>query len=191
METGLAEESRTVESTIVGPGVASTGALYGKPIHPQFIHQGRACTGYNTSLQRSLLRQGFSQPLSPYTGTRGCTMTAETASMLAKLLQEKGVCSSTVELESSGECILYACRGGGRVTLVVVSRHKDWVYAKAVPEEGLPAHMWHCDQVYYTPYGLYVFGKTVEEVAEKLSAKLKLLNAIAKLAAERAAAMTS
>ena len=105
-----------------------------------------------------------------------------------ELLEERGVCSKTVELERSGECLLLACRRDGATILIAVAEHGGWVYAKLVPEEGLPGHMWHCDQVYYTPYGVYAFARSAEELVERVRGKLGLAQAIARLAAERAAA---
>ncbi len=98
------------------------------------------------------------------------------------------VCSKVVEVERSGECLLLYCRNDPNL-VIAVAEHNGWIYIKAVPEQGLPAHMWHCDQVYYTPYGVYAFARRVEDVVEKLRSKLGLLKAIARLAEERAAAM--
>ncbi len=107
---------------------------------------------------------------------------------VARGLTEAGLCDKVVEVERSGECRLLVCRRGGSAVVVAVVGYGGWVYAKVVPEEGLPGHMWHCDQVFYTPYGVYAFARSPGELVEKVRAKMRLVEAVSRLAAERAAA---
>jgi hypothetical protein len=113
--------------------------------------------------------------------------------VLAKELEEAltrlGVCQKLVEIERTGECRLLVCKRQTTNLVIALASYSTWVYAKMVPEEGLPGHMWHCDQVFYTPYGLYAFAHTLDELARKIQEKTAMLEAIARLAAERAAAM--
>ncbi|MET1102215.1 MAG: hypothetical protein ABWW69_07065 [Pyrodictiaceae archaeon] len=105
---------------------------------------------------------------------------------LKKILEEKGVCRSLVEVERGGSCILYACKRGDKpLVLIAVANHNDWVYARLVPELGAPPDYWHCNYIYYTPYGLYAFARSLEELVEKIAGKIRHVDAIGILAAER------
>ncbi len=111
-------------------------------------------------------------------------------SAATSMLKEHGICEKAATVEETAECRLVACESK-RLFLIAFSEYIDWVYAKIIPEYGLPLDKWHCGYVYYTPYGLYVFAKSLDELVRKIGAKMRLLNAIAKLAAERATLMQS
>ena len=100
------------------------------------------------------------------------------------------ICRKSGVIEEKPNCILAFCETGrdGLNLVIAFSEAEGKVYAKAVPEQAIPAHMWHCSDVFYTPYGLYAYSDTLEGVVEKINAKLKLLEAQARLAYERLAA---
>jgi hypothetical protein len=112
------------------------------------------------------------------------------ASELKEILDKSSLCERTGILEEKPSCILLYCEKSkdGASFLVAFSSFNGYIYAKIAPEQAIPAHMWHCNDVYYTPYGLYIFAKSAEEIVAKLSSKLKMLKAQAKLAYERLAA---
>ncbi|ABM80233.1 hypothetical protein [Hyperthermus butylicus] len=110
------------------------------------------------------------------------------ASGLRQLLISSGLCSKAVAVEETSSCTLLFCES--RVNMLIAfSTYDDWVYIKAVPELAVQPHMWHCNEVYYTPYGLYAFAKSHRELIEKLKAKQHLLAAQHKLAIERLSAI--
>ena len=104
---------------------------------------------------------------------------------LKRLLVSRGLCERVAAAEETGECILLYCKSSRLPLLIAVSSYSGWVYAKAVPEQLVPAYMWHCSDIFYNPYGQYAFAKTVEELAEKLASKERLLRAQARLGLER------
>ena len=103
----------------------------------------------------------------------------------------KGICEKVVELEHTSDCTLLVCKDGDTATLIALSSYKDWVYAKAVPQEAVSINYWSCNYIFYTPFGLYVFAKNEKDLVEKLKSKKKLLAAIAKLAIERTLTLES
>ena len=107
---------------------------------------------------------------------------------LRQLLLSRAICSKAIAVESSGLCTLLFCESKINI-LIAFSTYNSWVYIKAVPELAVQPHMWHCNEVYYTPYGLYVFAKNLEELVEKLESKQHLLVAQYKLAIERLSAV--
>jgi hypothetical protein len=111
-------------------------------------------------------------------------------SALKQALEAAGLCGRVGVLEEKPSCVLLYCEKveDGAGFLVAFSSTDGYVYAKIAPEQAVPAHMWHCSDVYYTPYGLYAFANSVEEVVSKLKSKLGLLRAQARLAYERLAA---
>lgn len=108
--------------------------------------------------------------------------------LLAEELRKTGACSKIVEVESSGECSLLYC-GDEDGILIAVASYYDWVYAKMVAEGSLKPHMWHCSEVFYTPYGLYSFARDVGELARKIAGKKPVVYAQMRLALERLAEM--
>ncbi|NOZ88294.1 MAG: hypothetical protein GXO15_00010 [Crenarchaeota archaeon] len=97
-------------------------------------------------------------------------------------------CEKLVEVEETGECLLLYCKGGSPPLLIALSRYDGWLYLKAVPEQLVPAYMWHCSDIFYNPYGQYAFARSVEELAERLKSKRRLLLAQLRLGLERRAA---
>ena len=106
-------------------------------------------------------------------------------------LSANGICKKAGVIEEKGECKLVYCEAGvdGPNILIALSTYDGFIYAKAVPEHAIPAHMWHCSDIYYTPYGLYMFARDEDELIEKIKSKLKLLKAQSRLAAERMSAI--
>jgi hypothetical protein len=110
------------------------------------------------------------------------------AELLVEELKKTGTCSKVVVVESSGGCSLIYC-GNEDGILIAVASYYDWVYAKAAAEGSLKPHMWHCSEVFYTPYGVYSFAKSVEELARKIAEKKPIVYAQMRLALERLAEM--
>ncbi|KSW11385.1 hypothetical protein CF15_00525 [Pyrodictium occultum] len=107
---------------------------------------------------------------------------------LADTLKKTGVCRKVVEVEESSECILLYCSDEDGM-LIAAASYYDWVYAKTVAEGAIKPHMWHCSDVFYTPYGLYSFSKNVEELARKIAEKKPLVYAQMRMALEKLAAV--
>ncbi len=106
--------------------------------------------------------------------------------VFAEKLREKGFCSKTGIVDSTPECGLLVCSKGEDVYLVAIAAYGEWLYARITPEYGLPPDKWYCSHVYYTPYGLYVFEKSLEQLVSRLMGKERRVKAIARLAYERA-----
>ncbi len=101
----------------------------------------------------------------------------EEAARLAELLTSKRVYEKVSVYEAGGECTLLTARRGDTLHLIAVARHDDWIYAKVAPADALQGASWSCSNLYYTPYGLYSFAHSVEELAEKIAAKQARLRA--------------
>ena len=101
----------------------------------------------------------------------------EEAVRLAELLTGLGVYDKVTVYESSAECVLLTARRGNTLHRMALARHEDWIYAKVAPADALQAASWSCSNLYYTPYGLYAFARSVEELAEKIAAKQARLRA--------------
>lgn len=99
----------------------------------------------------------------------------------------RGLCSKVVPVEETGECLLFYCRGafGAFDLLVAVSWYRDWVYAKTVPEELVKPYMWHCSDVFYNPYGLYTFSRSLDGLVKGIASKERLMRAQLRLAKAR------
>jgi len=110
------------------------------------------------------------------------------AESLVEELRKAGACGKAVEIESGSECSLIYC-GDGDGVLIAVASYYDWIYAKTVAEGSLKPHLWHCSEVFYTPYGLYSFAKSVKELVQKIAAKKPIVYAQMRLALERLAEM--
>jgi len=103
---------------------------------------------------------------------------------VAQALVSRGFCEKALMVEETASCGLIYCKRGTPL-LIAVAEHNDWVYAKAVAESVMQPHMWHCAYVFYNPYGLYSFAESIEELAAKIEAKVRHVEAQAKLAQER------
>ena len=103
-----------------------------------------------------------------------------------RLMREVAGCSKVGVVEEKPGCILLYCDGGDGI-LVAVFEHNSWVYAKAVAEGSIKPYMWHCSELLYTPYGVYAFSKSLEELVKKLAAKKPLVLGQLRLALERLA----
>jgi len=101
-------------------------------------------------------------------------------------LLKSGFCGKAVVAEEGGECVLYYC-DRSLPLLIAFSTYGNWVYAKLVAERLVRPYMWHCSDVFFNPYGLYVFARSLEELVEKFKAKEKLLVAQASLGVMRLA----
>lgn len=101
----------------------------------------------------------------------------EMAERLAKLLTDAGVYDKVSVYETSAECVMLTARKEDRLHLIALAEHDGWVYAKIAPADALPGASWSCNNVFYTPYGLYAFARSVEELAEKIAAKQARLRA--------------
>jgi len=104
---------------------------------------------------------------------------------VVELLKQKHFCDKASVEQKSSECTLIVCVKRGNLYLISLSSYRDWLYARIVPEYGMPVGGWTCSQTYYTPYGLYVFSKSIDELVEKMKKKEKMLEAIARLAFEK------
>ncbi|RUM47361.1 MAG: hypothetical protein DSY37_02960 [Hyperthermus sp.] len=103
---------------------------------------------------------------------------------LKRLLRD-GFCDKVVVVEESGSCSLVYC--GGRLPLLLaLAKWNEWFYVKAVAEKIVAAHMWHCSDIFYNPYGVYVFRTGEDEVVDALREKEKYIVAQARLAELRA-----
>lgn len=108
----------------------------------------------------------------------------------AEALVRRGVCAKATRVEEAPECTLVYCRGSGVGDLLVaIAAHGDWLYAKTVPESLVKPYMWHCSDVFYNPYGLYSFERSVDALAEKIRGKLPRLRAQERLAHHRLAGL--
>jgi len=104
----------------------------------------------------------------------------------ARWLLGKGVCEKIARVEEGSECSLAYCRRSqGPDLLIAYAEAPPWVYCKAVPEPLVKPYMWHCNNIFLNPYGLYAFSRSDEALAEKLRAKQRLLNAQYRMAVER------
>ncbi len=108
------------------------------------------------------------------------------AEAVRKLLKERGMCSKIGVVEEKPGCTLLYCDGGDGV-LIAVSEHDGWVYVKMVAEGSVKPYMWHCDELLYTPYGVYAFARGVDELVSKLVSKKRLVLGQLRLALERLA----
>ena len=105
----------------------------------------------------------------------------EEARRLAELLTGLGVYEKVVLHETGAECIVLVAKRGERLHVIALSRHDDWIYAKVAHADAIPSAHWTCNNIYYTPYGLYAFATSVEELAEKIAAKQERLEAQARI----------
>ena len=99
----------------------------------------------------------------------------------------EGICSRVLLAEESPDCMLAYCqrREGPDLLVALAQAPTGHIYAKTAPEPLIPAHLWHCNNVFMTPYGLYSFAETPNELIEKIKAKQKLLKAQYRLAKQR------
>ncbi len=109
-------------------------------------------------------------------------------SELKEVLLRSGFCEKAMVAEEGGECVLYYC-DRSLPLLIAFSTYRNWVYAKLVAERLVKPYMWHCSDVFFNPYGFYVFARSLEELVEKFKAKEKLLVAQTSLGVERLAKM--
>jgi len=105
---------------------------------------------------------------------------------LRRVMKDKGLCTKVGVVEEKPGCVLLYCDGGDGV-LVAVFEHGEWVYAKMVAEGSVKPYMWHCNELLYVPYGVYVFAKGLDELVEGLGRKKGLVLAQLRLALERLA----
>ena len=95
----------------------------------------------------------------------------EAAERLAELLKAMGVYERVVVASRGAECIILEAARGEALHVIALAARDDWVYAKLAPVEALGYSTPTCDRLYYNPYGLYAFAKSVEALAEKIAAK--------------------
>ena len=101
-----------------------------------------------------------------------------------EVLLRSGFCKKAMVAEEGSECVLYYC-DRSLPLLIAFSTYENWVYAKLVAERLVKPYMWHCSDVFFNPYGLYVFARSLEELVEKFRAKEKLLVAQTRLGVEK------
>ncbi len=101
----------------------------------------------------------------------------EAAEKLSTLLRESGVYEKIVVESATGDCVLLVAKRGEDLHLIALAAYGDWLYAKIAHSDALPTTAWTCSNVYYTPYGLYAFAKSLEELAEKIRGKQERLEA--------------
>ncbi|BEP18536.1 hypothetical protein PYJP_18880 [Pyrofollis japonicus] len=108
-------------------------------------------------------------------------------SEIRRALREKGVCSKSGVVEESATCSLIYCDGGDGI-LIAVFIEGEWVYAKIVAEGSVKPYMWHCNELLYTPYGLYVFTKNdIMKLVERIKDKKQWVLGQLRLVLERLA----
>ncbi len=95
----------------------------------------------------------------------------EAAERLAELLRAMGVYDRVVVAATGAECVVLEAARGRTLHVIAVAVRDDWVYAKMVPAAALGYSTPSCDRIYYNPYGLYAFAKSLEALAEKMAAK--------------------
>ena len=92
---------------------------------------------------------------------------------VARILRLRGYASRTA-VWSGGECEIIAAELGGEVYAVTVARHGERLYGKVVPGSAAISIM-RCDELMYSPWGLYVFAGDAGEMAEAVGRKLRRL----------------
>lgn len=108
------------------------------------------------------------------------------ANELRRLIKDRGMCAKIGVVEEKPGCTLLYCDGGDGV-LIAVFENGEWVYAKMVAEGSIKPYMWHCNELLYVPYGVYVFARGLEELVAKLAQRKRLVLAQLRLALERLA----
>jgi len=112
-------------------------------------------------------------------------MTAELAGLRDALRAR--LCAKASLVEDSGVCVLLYCRRSDGPDLLIAASAEEhgWLYAKIVAEPLVKPYMWHCNDVFMMPYGLYSFARSVEGLVEKMLSKEKLVLAQYRLALQR------
>ncbi|AEM37929.1 hypothetical protein Pyrfu_0057 [Pyrolobus fumarii 1A] len=106
------------------------------------------------------------------------------AEKLAELLTAKGVYEKVLVDNVTGECAVLVAKRGATLHLIALSTHNDWVYAKIALSDAVPLRAWSCSNIFYTPYGLYAFAHTLDELADKIAGKQDRLEAQARILEE-------
>ncbi len=103
-----------------------------------------------------------------------------TVQRLCELL--KGMCKRVTVVDEAPSCSLLACEyERGRLWLIAYAEYQGRPYVKVVPESCL-AGSWSCSNVFYTPYGVYVFATSLEELVRRIEEKKPRLVLAEKLA---------
>ncbi len=93
---------------------------------------------------------------------------------LARLLTVKGV-AGRASVWRGGPCDMVVFESGGELyALTYREGVLGWVYVKVYPASASISLM-SCDEVLYSPWGLYVYGKNLEDLVEGIRRKLPRL----------------
>jgi len=85
-------------------------------------------------------------------------------------LKAKGL---DVKCEDLGECLVCYYRKGKEIYVITLSKGKAF-FSKIVPFSKAPPNL-TCEALYMIPHGLYAFGFSPSELAEKVRSKLEVL----------------
>ncbi|MEM4694447.1 MAG: hypothetical protein QXD67_00710 [Ignisphaera sp.] len=89
-------------------------------------------------------------------------------SVYIRTLLEKIGFKKIYVIEERAKCILFLALYNDVQYLIAVINGDYSIYSKVVPADLLIETYWNCNYVLYTPQGLYVFAKNVEELVNKI-----------------------
>lgn len=80
-----------------------------------------------------------------------------------------------VKSTKSGECTVLIAEFRDEIYLISVVRGRltNKLISKVVPSSKV--YSWSCDEIEYSPYGLYAIADTFEELTNKVVSKLRVL----------------
>ncbi len=93
--------------------------------------------------------------------------------MLINLLSS--ICSKANIEDQSAECTVLSCVVNNDIFLIAFASWQDKPYAKVVPLEALVGYSKTCVNVFYSPWGLYVFSEDLKNLIEKIKNKIRKL----------------